>query len=127
MKIIIAGSRTLTDYNRLCSLISNVIDTYNITITEVVSGGARGVDKLGERYAAENKIPCIKFPADWNMLGKSAGYVRNNQMAVYAEGLIVMWDGISRGTLHMLRSMKKLQKPTWGIDTSQESLLYTRQ
>jgi len=71
-------------------------------ITEVVSGTARGVDMLGERYARDNGIPIHPFPAKWEN-GMSAGYVRNEEMAIYADALISVWDGVSRGSKHMIK------------------------
>jgi hypothetical protein len=82
-----------------------------LTITEVVSGKARGADSLGERYASEFGIIVAKFPADWNRFGKRAGYVRNEEMAHYADKAVVFWDGISKGSRHMIDIMKKLKKP----------------
>lgn len=77
----------------------------NITespIEEIVSGTANGVDKLGENWAMYRRIPVKKFPANWNMYGKSAGYRRNLEMAGYADALVAVWDGESKGTKHMI-------------------------
>ena len=71
-------------------------------ITSVISGGARGADRLGEQWARSHGIPFQVFPADWDKWGKSAGYVRNKQMAEVAEALIALWDGESRGTNDMI-------------------------
>ena len=101
MKTIIAGSRTITDYQ----LIEDCCQLENIT--EVVSGTARGVDKLGEQYANNHNIPVKLFPANWDYYGKSAGYKRNEEMADYADQLIAFWDGNSRGTEHMIRIAQK--------------------
>ena len=98
MKVIIAGSRSIINYRAVRSAIERV----GIEITEVVSGTARGVDKLGERWAAENNIPIKRFPADWNKHDKRAGYLRNVEMAEYADALIAIWDGESKGTKHMI-------------------------
>lgn len=98
MKVIIAGSRGITDYQFVC----NVIKESCFNITEVVSGTAKGVDQLGERWAKDNNVPVHKFPAEWSRLGKSAGYVRNTDMGKYADCLIAIWDGESRGTKHMI-------------------------
>jgi hypothetical protein len=98
MKTIIAGSRTVTEYMTVLEAILNS----DFTVTEVVSGTARGVDQLGELFASDMQLPVKKFPADWNGLGKRAGYVRNTQMADYAEQLIAIWDGKSPGTKHMI-------------------------
>lgn len=99
MKVIIAGSRDFNDYNLLSSICN--IEIKN-DCTEIVSGTARGADKLGERYAEENNIPVKPFPADWDKFGKSAGYIRNEEMAKYADILIAFWDYQSKGTKHMI-------------------------
>jgi uncharacterized phage-like protein YoqJ len=61
-----------------------------------------GVDGLGRRFGEENKIPVKPFPANWDKYGKGAGFIRNKQMADYAEAAIVIWDGESRGSANML-------------------------
>lgn len=107
MKLIIAGSRDFDDYNLLC----NTLDYFSLTPTEVVCGKARGADALGEQWAIENNIPVTYFPADWENLGKRAGYVRNSEMGKYGDCLIAFWDQKSRGTKHMIDIMEKLGKP----------------
>ncbi len=102
MKLIIAGSRNITDYQ----ILVNVIKLSGLNITEVVSGTAYGVDKMGERWAKENNIPIKQFPANWSAYGKSAGYRRNEEMADYADGLLALWDGESKGTKHMINIAK---------------------
>jgi hypothetical protein len=69
---------------------------------QIVSGGARGADALGEKLAKELDLPCKIFPANWDVYGRSAGYKRNRQMAEYADMLIAFWDGKSKGTEHMI-------------------------
>lgn len=98
MKTIIAGSRGINDY----SIVLEAIEHSGFEITEVVSGTARGVDKLGERYAVENVIPITRFVPDWNKYGKRAGFLRNAEMGDYAEALVAVWDGESRGTKQMI-------------------------
>lgn len=107
MKTVIAGSRTVTDPEVLAQAI---IDS-GFTITEVVSGRAKGADMLGERWAIANSIPICMFPAEWDSYGKSAGHVRNQQMAEYADQAIIVWDGKSRGTLSMMQKMQGQGKP----------------
>lgn len=75
-------------------------------ITEIVSGGAIGVDRLGERYAKDHGVSLKIFPADWNKYGKSAGYRRNVEMAENADSLIAITSG-SKGTQHMIDIAKK--------------------
>jgi hypothetical protein len=102
MKTIIAGSRTITDYNELLLAIKD-----SWIPTTVISGCAKGVDQLGERWAKDNNVPLLSFPANWELYGKSAGYKRNEQMAENAEGLIALWDGHSKGTQHMIDIAKR--------------------
>lgn len=71
-------------------------------ITRVVSGGARGIDKAGEAWAHRRGLPVDVYPADWNRLGKGAGYRRNQKMAENADAVIAVWDGRSPGTQHMM-------------------------
>ena len=100
MKVVIAGGRFFNDYEMLEKGCDFMLQ--NQEEIEIVSGTAIGADKLGERYATERGYPIKKFPADWNKFGKSAGYVRNKEMAEYADSVIVFWDGISRGTKMMI-------------------------
>jgi hypothetical protein len=98
MRTIIAGSRDITNYDVLLQAITKC----GWVPTVVISGTARGADKLGEYFAAEFGLPCEKYPADWDKFGKSAGYKRNEQMAEVAEAVIALWDGESHGTKHMI-------------------------
>jgi hypothetical protein len=103
MRLIIAGSRTVTDYSVLQEAMEyNNLNKVISPITEIVSGAARGADYLGELYAIKNKLKINVFPALWDTFGKSAGYKRNVVMADNADGLVALWDGISRGTKHMV-------------------------
>lgn len=104
MRTIIAGSRTIDNYD----LVKHCIKESGFDITEVVSGCAKGADRLGEKYAEENNIPIKRFPAQWDLYGKSAGYKRNMQMAEYAEALIVIIENNSRGSNHMKNIAEKI-------------------
>ena len=101
MRVIIAGSRGFDDYETLCKFCDYIIGEPDEEI-EIVSGTAKGADKLGERYANDRKYKLKEFPADWNTYGKSAGYRRNTEMAEYADLLIAFHDGESKGTQHMI-------------------------
>jgi len=108
MKTIIAGSRDITDYREVLRAVAEAHDIMAITPTEIVSGGARGVDRMGERWAEEHEIPVTKFIPDWSgPHGKGAGMVRNAEMAVYADAAIILWDGTSRGTFNMISNAQK--------------------
>lgn len=100
LKTIIAGSRSVIDY----SLLKLAIENIDWEISEVVSGGANGVDKLGERWAKDNSVDIKQFIPDWNgPHKKGAGFMRNIQMAKYAEAAVIIWDGISKGAQHMIK------------------------
>lgn len=105
MRIIIAGSRTFNDYPLLVKRVDSLL--LGLTDIEIVSGTAMGADRLGEKYANEKGYLLKQFPADWNRLGKSAGPIRNEQMAEYADMCIVFWDGESRGTSNMIENAEK--------------------
>jgi hypothetical protein len=106
MKVIIAGSRSITDYE----VVKLAVQQSGFQITEVVSGGAHGVDALGERWAIENSIPVKQFLAAWAALGKSAGPIRNSEMAEYADALIAVYDGASKGTKDVISKMQRANK-----------------
>lgn len=109
MKVIIAGSRNITSYAEVLKAI--ILSGFNIT--EVVSGRASGVDQLGEKWAKESNIPIKTFSPNWKELGRSAGILRNEDMGDYAEALIAIWDGQSRGTQHMIAFMSDRKKPVF--------------
>ena|SRR3990167_4684811 len=106
MKVIVAGSRSICNY----SFVSASIDSSGFLISEIISGVAKGVDLLGEKYAREHNIPIKQFYPDWNKYGKSAGFIRNKQMVDYADAVICIWDGVSKGTKHTIDLAKKYNK-----------------
>lgn len=99
MKVIIAGSRGVTSYRT----VKDAVRASGFNITEVVSGTAKGVDMLGEKWAQKNKKKIKRFPAIWSLFGYAAGPIRNVQMADYADALVAVWDGKSPGTRNMIR------------------------
>ena len=105
MKVIVAGGRDFNDYKLLKETLDSFQQEYG-NITEVVSGTAKGVDKLGEQYANENNITIKRFVPDWEGLGKKAGHVRNRLMGDYAKEhngmLVAFWDKQSKGTKGMI-------------------------
>ena len=105
MRVIVAGSREIRDID----LVFFAMASSKFPIRTVISGGARGVDTLGEQIAKKYNINLEIYPADWNTHGKSAGYKRNELMASKAEGLVAIWDGQSRGTKHMIDIAKRYQ------------------
>jgi len=113
--VIIAGSRSLTAsklawtygqrgvghiYEKLDRLLSRLDNP------EIVSGAAKGIDTLGERYAADRGFPIQRFPAAWEWHGKAAGFFRNAEMAHYAPRLVAFKAPESRGTQNMIDQMR---------------------
>lgn len=107
-KVIIAGTRSFADYSLLRSACDRYLSqkgqTHDIII---VSGTARGADRLGEQYALERGYQLQRFPADWEKNGRAAGYMRNADMANYSDALIAFWDGQSKGTRNMIETARK--------------------
>ncbi len=114
MKVIIAGSRDITDLN----VVREAVNRSRFPVSEVLSGCARGVDILGEIIASELNVPVRRFPARWKEEGKRAGYIRNEEMAANAEALVAIWNGISKGTFHMIdiATKKKLKVYVYRVD-----------
>lgn len=108
-RVIVAGSRYFNNKTLMFKKLDEVMQTLSAPV-EIVSGHCRGADILGEEYARKNNIPLITFPADWNKYGKRAGYIRNKQMAEYAQkdnGILVAFPmGESRGTMMMIAIAK---------------------
>lgn len=103
-RVIVAGSRAITDFDLVCRVLRDVLPPKGATI---ISGGARGVDTLGEQYARRYRHRIARFPADWNRYGKSAGFRRNTTMAEKADALVAFWDGESYGTAHMIKEARR--------------------
>lgn len=110
MKIIISGSRDITDEE----FVINEFWKLPFEATEIVSGCAKGVDTIGESIAEAIGVPVKRFPADWNTYQKAAGPIRNQQMAEYADAALVVHNG-SRGSQNMIKQMKKLGKPVYEV------------
>lgn len=107
VKVIIAGSRNFTDYDTLVAKCDIVMGEFNpAQDIQIVSGRARGADQLGEQYALQRDYDLKLFPADWGTHGKSAGPIRNDQMARYANVLIAFKLGNSKGTADMIKRAK---------------------
>lgn len=103
MKVIIAGSRGIHDFR----IVEKAILESGFSVSEVVSGAASGVDKLGEAWALIMNVPIHRFSANWALFGNRAGLLRNEEMVNYADALIAVWDGISRGTRFTIRCARQ--------------------
>ena len=115
MKVIVAGSRTIGDYD----LVEKAIKDSGFEIDELVWGCAIGVDTLAKIWADNNDTVAKPFPADWIKHGrKNAGKIRNQEMANYADALVAVREAgnKSTGTTDMIKRMKTAGKPVFLVD-----------
>lgn len=124
MKILICGGRDFDDYEFLKEKTDYHVkiarETSGWQGVEIVAGGAKGADTLAEKYAEERHYGTSIFPAWWKENGKKAGFLRNIQMAEYLATsddmqvfVIAFWDGVSKGTKHMIDTAKKHNLPLY--------------
>lgn len=106
MKLAVVGGRSFDDYSLLRKSILQNFKGVKI----IVSGGAKGADSLGERYAREFNLETLIFLPDWSRWGKTAGYVRNQDIIKNADYVIAFWDGKSKGTKSSIDIAKSLGK-----------------
>jgi hypothetical protein len=108
MKLAIVGSRSFTNYFFLKKMVLKTFVLKEINL--IVSGGALGVDKMGERFAKEHEIPTFIHKPDWKKYGKAAGMIRNEFIIRDSDAVIAFWDDKSRGTANAIEWAKKLEK-----------------
>lgn len=108
MRIVIAGSRSFNDWDKLNTELNQINDIFGIKL--VISGTAEGADKLGEQWAEWNGIHIQRCPANWEKHGNAAGILRNIEMANIADLIVLFWDGKSKGTKQMLDYCLKHKK-----------------
>ena len=103
MKLLIVGSRSITDFD-LSSYITENVDT-------IISGGACGIDSIAEQYADLHHLSKYIILPRYDLYGRAAPLKRNEQMVDMADTLLVVWDGHSKGTQHTLKYAKRNNKP----------------
>lgn len=113
-KLVIAGSRSIKQYE----IVKKAYIESDFNAVEIVSGMAPGVDRLGEDLAHELQLPIREFPADWDTHKKAAGFIRNEEMAQYADACLIVWDGQSNGTQDMENRVAALSKPYITVRTA---------
>ena len=103
MKVAVVGSRNLT--------INNLGDYLPKDTTEIVSGGARGIDRCAREYAKSHNIKLTEFLPEYARYGRSAPLKRNLQIIRCADMVLAFWDGKSRGTKFVIDKCKSLGVP----------------
>ena len=104
MKVAVIGSRGLTIAEDLGQLMPE-------GVTEIVSGGARGIDTCAKEYALANGLKLTEFLPDYELYGRAAPLMRNEIIVDYADVVFAFWDGQSRGTAYVIRKCRELNKP----------------
>lgn len=112
MKLAIIGSRGFNDYDFLKKNVSDFLKHNSFVCTHIISGGAKGADKLAEQFALDNQLDMIVFKPDWKQFGKRAGFIRNTEIIEKADVVIAFWDGISSGTKDAIMKAIELNKRT---------------
>lgn len=107
MKLAIIGSRKFNNKVILNKVLNEYVDKVNL----VISGGAFGADFMGEEWAKENKIETSIFKPDWEKFGKSAGFIRNQDIVKNSDEVVAFWDGKSKGTEHSIKLCERLKIP----------------
>lgn len=111
-KVVIGGCREFEDYAVFCESVDIFLSELKKRGTIcILSGTCRGVDKMGERYAAERGYTVQRYPAEWGKYGRSAGPRRNREMVDDADFVIAFWDGESAGTRSLVEYTKRVGKP----------------
>ena len=107
MKVAIVGSRSAEE-----DVYLHILENLPENVTEIISGGAAGVDSLAERLSREKHLPIRVIPPDYSDgSGKLAPLKRNTQIVQAADLILVFWDGVSKGSQHVISEAMRLNKP----------------
>ena len=109
--MLVAGSRDFNNYAWLCHKFDSLSYVHDVDFGLIISGGARGVDQAAERWALSKDYDFTEHPALWDEYGPSAGFRRNQTMGELCTHAIIVHDGWSRGTKHMIGVLRSLKKP----------------
>ena len=111
-RIIIAGCRTFTCYEEAKEAICRDLASFqSVESFRLLSGGCRGADQLGERFAKEAGLEIERYMPEWEKYGRAAGPLRNKRMIDHCDAVICFWDGKSKGTASLIRYARKVNKP----------------
>lgn len=111
LSLAVVGSRSFEDYVLLGKWINFATQEALLTTVEIVSGGARGADRLAKRWAEDNGVTYMEYPAEWDHYGKRAGMVRNRLIVERADTILAFWDGKSPGTMNVINMTIRVKKP----------------
>ena len=103
MKVAVIGSRNAN--------ISNLETYLSENCTEIVSGGAIGIDRCAAAFAKAHGLTLTEFLPQYKKYGRAAPIIRNKQIVEYADTVLAFWDGVSKGTSFTIRYCEKIGKP----------------
>ncbi len=103
MKVAVIGSRDLQG--------NHPEDYLPEDTTEIVSGGARGIDTCAKNYALQHGLKLTEFLPDYKQYGRGAPLRRNITIIEYADMVLAFWDGKSRGTKYVIDNCKQRNIP----------------
>lgn len=107
MKLLIAGSRSMSDERLVFVIIDKYVkEKHASEAVEIISGGAPGIDRLAEKRAKSRNHFITVYKADWKKHGNSAGVIRNRLMVDACDDALIFWDGVSRGTKHTMNMLE---------------------
>lgn len=106
----IVGSRLFTDYEKFKTEVIRIIESLNIEINRIVSGGALGTDTMAKQFAIENNLEIIEFLPDWKKFGRAAGPIRNTDIIKNSDIIIAFYHEGSKGTLDSIKEAQKMNK-----------------
>jgi len=111
LSLAVVGSRSFRNEAMLATWIEFCLHGVMPAGIEIVSGGARGADRMAAKYAFDNRLPYVEFPADWESYGKRAGMIRNAKIVKRADTVLAFWDGCSTGTADTINKAIVAKKP----------------
>ena len=106
MRVAVVGSRSLD--GRCYGMLAEHIPP---GVSEIVSGGASGAESLAEQYALERGLPMTVIRPDYKTYDRTAPLIRNSQIVSESDFTLVLWDGISRGSLNVIMTCIRTNKP----------------
>lgn len=107
-RICVNGSRSYNNYKDFSLCMNRILKWIGRDDLCIITGVAsEGPDIMVIRWCCENKIDWFEYRADWDLFGKSAGYIRNCEMRDACTHLVSFWDKISKGTAHMIDECMK--------------------
>ena len=106
MKIAIVGSRVLQ--------IEDLGKYLPKDAEQIISGGAKGIDACAAKYAKENGVEFLEILPDYSRFGRAAPIKRNEQIVNHADYVLIFWNGVSKGTKHVISYCEKMKKDFLG-------------